>query len=217
MPAIQVLIAEDETMMRRLLVRRLSTEQDIRVIGEAENGRQAVDMALELKPDVVIMDLNMPLVSGAEATERITTEVPTLRVIVLTSLGGLAPIGRMSGAFECLDKSCTPEELVAAIRRANAARAETPAAAARAGYSDAVERLSNRHGLTPYERTVLECVVGTELTVHQIANRLSTDLGEKVTDSSVKHALERIMNKLRIDPRTRAALIKHVLEFERAR
>lgn len=218
MTAIQILIADDETMLRRLLVRRLTYEADFRVIGEAENGKQAIEQALKLRPDVVIMDLNMPVLSGAQATERISTELPATRVIILTSLGDLAPMARYMGASEYLDKGCTPEELIAAIRRVHASRpSQERAGSAAEDHTNAVELLAVRAGLTDYEKAVLQKVVATDLTVHQIATALSKEEQKTVTDSSVKHALDRVMTKLKVEPRTRAAVVKRVLEAQRTR
>lgn len=213
MATINVLVADDETMLRRLLVRRLSGEPDFRVGGEAENGKQAVELALRLRPDVVVMDLNMPVMGGAQATERIATELPNTRVIILTSLGELASMGRYVGASECLDKTCTPEELIHTIRMVHAARI-TPRAEA-ADHSAPIEIVAARAGLSDYEKAILTKVVVTDLTVHQIASALSAEGGRPVSDSSVKHALERVMTKLRVEPRTRAAVVKKILETER--
>lgn len=217
MPAIRILIADDETMLRRLLVRRLSVEADFQVVGEAENGRQAVDQAHKLRPDIVVMDLNMPLLSGAQATERISSELPATRVIILTSLGDLASMARYVGASEYLDKGCTPEELVAAIRRVHSDRSARGTTETGDNHVNAVEILAVRAALTDYEKAVLQKVVSTDLTVHQIATALSREEDKPVTDSSVKHALDRVMTKLRVEPRTRAAVVKRVLEFQRPR
>jgi len=217
MPAIQILIADDETMLRRLLVRRLSGEADFRVVGEAENGKQAVEQALKHRPDIVIMDLNMPIMSGAQATERISAELPTTKVIILTSLGDLAPMARYVGASEYLDKGCTPEELVASIRRVYSDREAKDTGDSSNDHVNAVELLALRVALTDYEKAVLQKVVSTDLTVHQIASALSREEAKPVTDSSVKHALDRVMTKLKVEPRTRAAVIKRVLESGRQR
>lgn len=217
MPSINILVADDETMLRRLLVRRLSSEPDFRVVGEAENGKQAIDQALCLCPDVVLMDLNMPVMGGAQATQRISAELPQTRVIILSSLGDLAAMGRFAGAAECMDKGCTPEELVLTIRTVYAARSADSPEAAAADHARPIEILSARAGLSDYEKAILTKVVVTDLTVHQIANALSAEGGRPVSDSSVKHALERVMTKLRVEPRTRAAVVKRVLEIDRGR
>ena len=214
MPRIRVLIADDTTLVRRLLAHQLTTESDFEVVGEAENGREAVEMASRLRPDVVVMDLNMPLLNGAQATERILAQQPYIKIILLTAHDDLASVGRLSGATECLSKSCTPQELATAIRRVQTSRSPESAGGGMAtGHQVAIERLAMRAGLSDSEKTVVERVVTTDLTIHQIAAALSNEQQKPVTDSSVKHALERAMNKLRIEPRTRAALVKHVLEF----
>ncbi len=217
MSRIRLLIAEDETMTRRLLERRLSHETDLEVVGQAENGRTAVDLALQLKPDVVVTDLSMPQANGIEVIEKVSARLPATRVILLTAHDELASLGRSSGAFECLSKQCTPEELVASIRRAFRSIRDAPAdpSSGAAGHDTAIERLSLRAGLTQREKAVLRKAVETELTVHQIATTLSGELQESVTHSAVKHGLERVMVKLGVEPRTRAALVKHVLEFGR--
>jgi DNA-binding NarL/FixJ family response regulator len=218
MLAITILVADDEVMLRRLLVRRLGNEPGFRVVGEAENGKQAVEQAFKLRPDVVVMDLNMPVMGGAPATERISTELPDTRVLILTSLTEVAPIARYAGAAQCMDKGCTPEELILAIRNVHTSR---PTAVNPTGsgseHSGAIEMLAQRAGLSEYEKAILTKVVVTDMTVHQIATALSKEDGKSVTDSSVKHALERVMNKLRVEPRTRAAVVKKVLEVERSR
>jgi len=218
MSTIRILIADDETLMRRLLAQMLALESDFEVVGEAANGKQAVELAFKLRPDVIIMDLNMPTMNGAEATERIVARHPHIKVIMLTSLEELAPVGRGSGAFECSDKSVTPAELIAAIRRARAAKRPPQLKQTETrDHTAAVDRLAMRVGLAERERSVVEKVVSTELTLQQIAVALSRESNEKITESAVKHALDRAMTKLRLDPRTRAALVKRVLEFEQGK
>jgi DNA-binding NarL/FixJ family response regulator len=82
---------------------------------------------------------------------------------------------------------------------------------------NAVELLAIRAGLTDYEKAVLQKVVSTDMTVHQIASAFSREESKLVTDSSVKHALDRVMTKLKVEPRTRAAVVKRVLELQRPR
>lgn len=215
MSTIRILLADDQTLIRRLLARRLAAEADLQIVGEAEDGRQAVEMAIRLSPDVVLMDLQMPHLNGIQATERILQQRPHMRIIMVTALDDLTDLGKSVGAYACLDKGCTPEELVAIIRQAYRA---TPAAASEAtgDYTAAIERLASRANLTDREKVVVTKAVTTEMTIQQMATSLSTDLAEKVTQSAVKHALERAMTKLRIEPRTRAALVKRVLEFDQS-
>ncbi len=214
MPAIRVLIADDETLMRGLIRYRLSMEPDFEIVGEAANGRQAVEMAAQLRPDIVIMDLRMPGLNGVQATERIVSQFPHVKVVILTGLPELAQMGKLSGAFDCLDKSCAPDELVATARRAYAARTPVAARPASTNHRESVERLALRAGLTEREKLVVARVVGTELTIREIAANLASELETPMTASAVTHALERALTKLQITPRTRAALVKHVLDVE---
>jgi DNA-binding NarL/FixJ family response regulator len=215
MSTINLLIVDDSTLLRRLLAHQLSCEADFEVLGDAADGREAVELALELRPDIIVMDLDMPLLNGAQATQRILAQQPGVQIILLTSFESLAPIGSSSGASECLNKGCTPQELATTIRRVYAAKSAASAGPVTSGdHGIAIERLAVRAALTDRERTVLERIVTSDLTIHQIARALSADAKRQVTDSAVKHTLERVMNKLQIEPRTRAALVKYVLTFE---
>jgi two-component system NarL family response regulator len=213
MPRIRVLIVEDTTLLRKLLKQQLAQEPDLEVVGEAADGREGVALALELRPDVVLMDLSMPRMNGVQATERISAQCLATRIILLTAHEDLVSLGRLAGACECLVKGCTPQELVSSIRRSGALQRRGPT---RSGerYRIAIEHLAVRTGLTDREKGVVEHVVGTELTLQQIAQSLSRDWRTTVSESSVKHALERVMTKIGVEPRTRAALVKHVIAFE---
>jgi DNA-binding NarL/FixJ family response regulator len=133
--------------------------------------------------------------------------------VIITSFPELASLGKPWGASGCLDKCCTPEELVAAIRQAHAAEAPVPPHELTTvrDHRTTIRRLAIRASLTEREQLVVEKVVTTELTIREIAMALSSDLNEPVTSSAVTHTLERAMTKLRISPRTRTALVKHVL------
>ena len=85
MPKIKVLIADDHTLVRQGLRSLLQSESDVEIIAEAETGREAVQLVQTLKPDVVLMDIAMPLLSGLEATRQISRQVPGSRVLILSS------------------------------------------------------------------------------------------------------------------------------------
>src|SRR5438552_1856486 len=82
---ITVLLADDHTVVREGLRLLLESADDIKVVGEVENGRQAVQMVKKLRPDVVVLDLVMPILNGVEASRQITKEVPTSKVLILSS------------------------------------------------------------------------------------------------------------------------------------
>ena len=208
----RVLVVDDETLLRTLLVQRLALEADLEVVGEGTNGREAVELAGRLRPDIVLMDLSMPVLDGAQATERIVARYPHVKVVLLTGLKELAHVGKPWGAFDCLSKGCNLADVVQTIRRAHRARQEAVSAADVAeGYGATIQRLALRLGLTERESRAVQRAMTPDLTVAQIAASLSAESGEPITVSGVKHALERAMTKLRIEPRTRAALVKRVI------
>jgi len=118
-PVIRVLIADDRAVVRIGVRSLLATEPGIEVVAEATNGFEAVALAAQLRPDVVLMDLVMPGLDGLEATRRIVAQQPAARVLVLTSSAGedrvVAAI--RAGASGCLLKDLGPDELIQAIRQ----------------------------------------------------------------------------------------------------
>ena len=210
-----ILIADDTTLMRRLLAFQLATESDMKVMGEAKDGQEAIEMALRLRPDVVLMDLDMPRVNGLEATERILSQASHIRVIMLTAHQGMGRLGQLVGAFDCLEKNCTPQELLETIRRARRNASIKPTVELGGGaYHEIIARIAIRANLTERETRTLEKAVQTQLTFEQVAHALTAETSEKYTVSAVKHALDRVMAKLHIEPRTRVSLVRYVLELE---
>ena len=115
---IRVLLADDHDVVRNGLARLLQMQPDIEVISQASDGQMAVDQVLQLRPDVVIMDVSMPRLSGMEATRRITAQLPGIRVIGLSMHGhdDVAAAMTAAGAVAYLAKTSPPESLIAAIR-----------------------------------------------------------------------------------------------------
>lgn len=115
---IKILIADDHTIVRAGLTALLGTEKDIEVVGEAKNGAEAVSNAVELHPDVVIMDLMMPKMDGVEATKELLRKAPSVKTILLTTYGtsdGIAHALR-AGARGAVLKNADNSELAKAIR-----------------------------------------------------------------------------------------------------
>src|SRR4051795_3563172 len=157
---IRVLIAEDHAMVRAGLTELLANRDDVKVVGEAANGEEAVARATELGPDVVLMDLSMPEVDGIEATRRIGEAVPGAHVVVLTSFSDRERILQAldAGAVGYLLKDLAPEELHRGILAA--ARGESPLApkAAHAVISARADARPAAVELTQRQRAVLGLV-----------------------------------------------------------
>lgn len=117
---IRVVIADDNQHYRRTLSDILHSRPDIQVVAEAEDGLAAIHAVERHKPDVVLMDISMPVINGIDATWVIKSKFPNVRVIVLTmhEVGSTSEAAFKAGAFWCLDKECSPNELIRAIRTA---------------------------------------------------------------------------------------------------
>jgi DNA-binding NarL/FixJ family response regulator len=118
---ITVLLVDDHPMVRAGLTNLIATTEDLKVVGEAADGLQAVRMAGQLRPDVVLMDLSMPGMDGVEATWGILRDHPEIRVVVLTSFADKARVSDAlaAGAVGYLLKDCDPGEVLTAIRWAS--------------------------------------------------------------------------------------------------
>src|SRR5260370_4321193 len=120
MHKIKVLLADDHTIVRQGFRALLQAEEDIAIVGEAETGRQAIQLAKELEPDVVVMDIAMPLLNGLEATRQIIKEVPSAKVLILSSYSDDEYVQQLSeaGAVGYLLKQNADADLIKAIREA---------------------------------------------------------------------------------------------------
>jgi len=120
MQKISVLLADDHTVVRQGLRALLEAEEDMSVVGEAENGRQAVNMAKRLQPDVVVMDIAMPTLNGLEATRQINKESRKSKVLILSSYSDDEYVQQLTdaGAIGYLVKQTAAQDLVSAIREA---------------------------------------------------------------------------------------------------
>jgi DNA-binding NarL/FixJ family response regulator len=196
---IRVLLAEDHGMVRAGLERLLATVADIEVVGGAADGAEAIELAAETRPDVVLMDLSMPNVDGIEATRKILDANDAIEIVVLTSLGDRERIlaALDAGAIGYLLKDAGPDELIAGIRAA--ARGESPLSpkAARALVTARAE--GERADLSPRERDVLRCVA------EGMSNKLiARELG--ISEKTVKTHLTRVFQQIGVTDRTQAAL-----------
>jgi DNA-binding NarL/FixJ family response regulator len=198
---IRVLLAEDHPVVRVELERMLAGEDDIEVVGSAADGAEAVELAAEMRPDVVLMDLSMPRVDGIEATRRIVaTHEGEISVVVLTSFSGRQEIidALDAGASGYLLKDAEPQELLGGVRAA--ARGDAPLAprAAREVLSARSEKRTDSV-LSPREQDVLR-LVAEGLPNKVIARRLS------ISEKTVKAHLTSIFQQIGVTDRTQAAL-----------
>jgi DNA-binding NarL/FixJ family response regulator len=198
---IRVLLAEDHPVVRVGLERMLDHEEDIEVVGTAANGAEAVELAGSIRPDVVLMDLSMPVLNGIEATRQIVAANDgEISVVVLTSFSGRQEImdALDAGASGYLLKDAEPQELLGGVRAA--ARGDAPLAprAAREMLSARAEERPDV-GLSPRERDVLR-LVAEGLPNKLIAHRLS------ISEKTVKAHLTSIFQQIGVTDRTQAAL-----------
>ncbi len=197
---IRILIADDHAVVRQGLRMFLGLDPDLEVIGEAVDGKQALQMARQIQPDVVLMDLLMPGMNGIEATAAIRAEMPDVEVIALTSvLEDNAVIGAVrAGAIGYLLKDTESEELIRAIKAAAAGQVQlSPKAAAR--LMREVRTPDNPETLTERETEVLR-LLAQGMSNKEIAYTLT--IGEK----TVKTHVSNILGKLHVTSRTQAAL-----------
>lgn len=206
---IRVMLVDDHSMVRRGLATFLKVFDDLELAGEAENGEAAVKLCGEVQPDVILMDMVMPIMDGASATRIIRQKYPQVQVIALTSFkeGELIKNTLEAGAIGYLLKDVSADELVRAIRSANAGRATLSPEAAQSLVENANLPPSPGLDLTEREREVLTLMI-EGLSNTQIAGRLT------VSPSTIKSHVSNILSKLGVASRTEAvtlALRNHIV------
>jgi DNA-binding NarL/FixJ family response regulator len=197
---IRLLIADDHAVVRSGLEHLVATFDDVELVGAAANGEEAVRLCAERRADVVLMDLEMPVLDGIEATRRIAAESPGAAVVVLTSFSDREQILRAldAGAIGYLLKDAEPDELARAVRAA--ARGEAPLDP-RAGRALLYARTAGSplDGLSEREREVL-AMVARGLPNKLIARELS------ISEKTVKAHLTSVFRTIGVTDRTQAAL-----------
>ncbi len=197
---IRVLLVDDHNLVRAGLAGLLASTDDMQVVGEAENGTRAVELAAELQPDVVLMDLSMPVKDGVEATREIIQQRPDSTVVVLTSFSDQARVrdALRAGAVGYLLKDSDPRDLLAAIRNAADGHAPLDPRVARALLPGA-DPASATDGLSVRETQVLR-LVASGLANKQVGRKLG------ISERTVKAHLGRVFRQLGVADRTSAAL-----------
>jgi len=207
---IKILLADDHTLFRKGICALLEDEQDMVIVGEAENGREAVRLVSSLKPDVVLMDIAMPLLNGLEATRQIRHEHPSTRVLVLTMYDHEEYFRQMLevGASGYIIKRAAATELVSAIRAVYNDEAVLSPAITRLLLEDYLNREAHKEesdplALSSREREVLQ-LIAEGMTSRQIAEILSLSI------KTVQSHRTSLMQKL--DLHDRGDLIKYAIQ-----
>jgi DNA-binding NarL/FixJ family response regulator len=219
--SIRILLADDHALLRQGTAELLRREPDLHVVGEAGDGQRAIELTEKLKPDLVIMDVRMPVLSGIEATRRIRQSMPAVRVLVLTAHDDLQYVFSLlqAGASGYLLKTAPISDLVSAIHRIYAgdmsvdptiackivlqqatARNVTPLVPAKAGSSSGpVSEPIILEELTEREMTILQ-LLARGLSNQAIAEALS------ISDRTVQSHLTRLFSKMSVSSRLEAVL-----------
>ncbi len=210
MNSIRVLLADDHTILREGIRSLLEDEPDMQVIGEAEDGMQAVKLTGQLEPDVVIMDIAMPLLNGLEATRQIRRNYPNVKVLILTMHENEEYIRQVlaSGAMGYILKDAAARELLDAIRAVQRGEAILSPAVTRLVIEDylrwgELQPQNDASILSPREREVLQ-LIAEGYTNKQIAEILSISI------KTVQAHRANIMSKL--DLHDRGELIKYAIQ-----
>jgi DNA-binding NarL/FixJ family response regulator len=229
-PPIRIVIAEDQALVRRGAAILLSMEPDMEVVGQARNGIEAVELAQLLHPDVVLMDLHMPLKGGVAATREITRNLPNTQILVLTTLNDDETVFEAvrAGAQAYLLKDADEDELLETIRalrrgesrltpqiarkvmdqfrrlaplaQADSVREQAANTPAGEEGSAAQKGAPGTESLTEKEEKILQ-LISESMTNRQIANALF------LAEGTVKNYVSRIMEKLHANTRTELALL----------
>ncbi|MGX2992740.1 response regulator transcription factor [Streptomyces sp. JNUCC 64] len=210
-PRVRVVIADDEPLIRAGVRLILTSDPDVEVVAEAANGREAVDLTLSHAPDVVLLDIQMPVMDGLAALAELRRAAPSVRVIVLTTFGERDNVLRAleSGGAGFLLKDTAPAELIGAVRAAAAGDAYLSPAATRHVVDQLATGRAAARGeaararvaqLSDREREVL-ALLGEGLSNADTGRRLH------MSEATVKTYVSRILAKLECENRVRAALL----------
>ena len=206
MKTINVLLADDHSLVRLGLSALLAKQGDMKLIGEAVNGEEAIRLAARFDPDVIIMDLMMPIVDGVTATRRIRERNPDMKVLILTSFGTSSDVAHAieAGARGAILKDAPNASLLAAIRTI---------AAGGESFADDIVRNITRDP-TPRELTARQAEILKSVTNGLTNKTIAQQL--KISPESVKQHLNAIFQKLGATTRAEAvaiALRKHLLKI----
>lgn len=200
--SIRVMIVDDHDMVRKGLATFLKVNADLQLVGEARDGREALQVCAQVRPDVILMDLKMPGMDGTTATRLIRERWPRVQVIALTSFQERELVRDVlqAGAIGYLLKNVSVDDLAEAVRAAHAGRSTLAPEATQALIQTASSEPAPGHDLTPREHEVLVLMV-EGLTNPEIAGRLS------VSRSTARAHVSNILSKLGVSNRAEAVAV----------
>jgi NarL family two-component system response regulator LiaR len=201
---IRLLIVDDHTIVRKGIKALVATEKDMQVVGEADNGAEAVEKADSLKPDVILMDLVMPVMDGIEATGRITAAQPGARILVLTSFAADDKVfpAVKAGALGYLLKDSSPVQLLEAIRQVHRGEPSLEPGIARKVLQELSSPGQGKPTADPLTQRELEVLrlISQGLSNKEIAAKIF------VAEWTVRSHVSNVLSKLHLASRTQAAL-----------
>ncbi|WP_249870164.1 response regulator transcription factor [Oceanobacillus saliphilus] len=202
---VRIVVIDDHEIVRKGIIAYLQTEDDIDIVGQASSGNEGADLVLELKPDVVLMDLIMDNGNGIEATRQIMEQLPTCKIIILTSFYDDEQIfpAIEAGAFSYILKTSSAPEIAEAIKKAaNEENVIEPKVAGKmlSNFRTVSKKLHD--DLTERELEVLLCI-GNGMTNQEISDKLYIGI------KTVKTHVSNILSKLEVNDRTQAAVYVH--------
>ncbi len=212
MRSIRVLLVDDHALVREGIRSLLQLYEDIEVVGEAGDGREAIQKTRELEPDIVVMDISMPSMGGVEATRQILKEKPTAKIVVLSRYDNLSYARSLleAGALGYVPKKAVSTELAAAIRAVYNGDVFLHPSIAKGVAKDYVQLIRSEHKTEPYERLTdrekeILKLLAEGYSSHQIAERLY------LTAKTVLNYRKNIMEKLGVE--NPAQLIKYAIKI----
>ncbi|GAA3713140.1 response regulator transcription factor [Nonomuraea antimicrobica] len=208
---ISVLIADDQAMVRGGFAALLSAQPDVRVVGEAADGVEAVAMARSTRPDVALMDVRMPRLDGLEATRRVVAGVPGTRVVILTTfdVDDYVYTALRAGASGFLLKDAPPEDLISAVRVVAGGEALLAPSVTRR----LIEEFTSRQSIDEREALRLNALTPRELDVLRLIadGQSNAEIARSLTiaEETVKSHVGRILGKLHLRDRAQAVVLAY--------
>ena len=199
---IKVMIVDDHSLVRHGIKAVFEAYDEILLVAEAENGKEAIEMCGKYRPDIVLMDMVMPVLDGSEATEKIIKRWPDIKIIALTSFNDKDLIKKSlkAGAVSYILKNISADKLIKTIKDVYKGKLILSSQATRVLLSDLREKDNENIELTQREKEVL-CLIVEGLSNKQIAKRLF------LSNSTVQFHVSNILNKLGVSKRTEAAYL----------